>query len=81
MTVASVAVEATKFLFGMWDCTVDSYVGTDDFLLVPGILHVCRHTRTCDHTCLRIRTGVRDFRNEMPFARKNDPSRGTLNCL
>ena len=31
MTVASVAVEATKFLFGMCDCTVASDVGTGDF--------------------------------------------------
>ena len=44
MTVASVAVDATKFLFGTCDCTVDSDVGTDDFSLVPGKLQVCGHT-------------------------------------
>ena len=43
VTVVSVAVEATKFLLGTCDCTVDGDVGTDDFLLVPGILHVCGH--------------------------------------
>ena len=49
MTVVSVAVEATKFLFGMCDCTDDSDVGTDDFSLVPGILHVCGHAHVRSH--------------------------------
>ena len=40
MTVTDVAVAATKFLFGMCDRTIDSDVGTGDFLLVLGILHV-----------------------------------------
>ena len=38
MTVTSVAVATTKFLFGM---CVDSDVGTVDFSLVLEILHVC----------------------------------------
>ena len=41
MTVTSVAVAATKSLFGMRCCTVDIYVDTGDFSLVLGILHVC----------------------------------------
>ena len=49
VTVVSVAVEAIKFLFGMCDCMVDSDVGTDDFSLVPGSLHVCGHARVRSH--------------------------------
>ena len=41
VTVTSVAVAPMKFLFGMYDCTVDSNGGTGDFRLVLGILHVC----------------------------------------
>ena len=44
MTVTSVAVAATKFLFGMWDCAVDSDVGTGNFPPALGILYVCGHT-------------------------------------
>ena len=43
MTVNSVAVVIAKFLFGMCDCTVHSDVGTVDFSLVLGTLHMCRH--------------------------------------
>ena len=46
MTVTSVAVATTKFLFGMCDCTVDSDTQTGEFSLMLGILHVCR-TRAC----------------------------------
>ena len=49
MTVVSVAVEKTKFLFGMCDCTADSDVGTGDFSLMPGILHVCGHADVRSH--------------------------------
>ena len=41
VTVTSVAVVTMKFPFGMCDCTVTSDLGTDDFSLMPGILHVC----------------------------------------
>ena len=41
--MTGVAVATTKFLFGMCDCTVDIDVGTGDFSLVLGILHVCAH--------------------------------------
>ena len=44
VTVTSVAVATEKFLFGIGDCTVNSYVGTGNFLLVLGILHVCGHS-------------------------------------
>ena len=40
MTVTSVAVATTKSLFGKCNCTVDGDVGTGDFLLVLGILHL-----------------------------------------
>ena len=46
MTVTSVAVATTKFLFGMCHCTVDSNVGTDEFSLLLLILHVCGHAWT-----------------------------------
>ena len=41
VTVTSVAVATTKFLFGMCDRTIVSDVGTGDFSLVQGILRVC----------------------------------------
>ena len=41
MTVTSVAVATTKFLFGMCDGTVDSDVGTGNLLLLLEISHVC----------------------------------------
>ena len=43
MTVTGVEVAITKFLFGTCDCTLDSDVGTGDFSLVFGILHLCGH--------------------------------------
>ena len=43
MTVTSVAVATTTFLFGMCDCTVDSDIGMGDSSLVLGILHVSGH--------------------------------------
>ena len=43
MTVTCVAVVTAKFLFGMCNCTVDSDVGTGDFLLMLGIFHMCGH--------------------------------------
>ena len=43
VTVTIVAVATTKVLFGLCDCTVDSYVGTCDFSLMLRILHVCGH--------------------------------------
>ena len=45
VTVTSVAVVTTKFLFGMCNCTVGEDVGTGDFPLVLGILHACRHAQ------------------------------------
>ena len=49
MTVTSVAAATTKFLSGMCGCTVDSDVGTGDFSLVLGILHVCGHVQVRSH--------------------------------
>ena len=40
VTVNTLAVVTTKFLFGMYDCMVDNDVGTGDFPLELGILHV-----------------------------------------
>ena len=54
MTVTSVALVTTKSLFGMCDCTVDSDVGTGDFLLVLGILHVCGHAHVRSHVSLHM---------------------------
>ena len=51
VTVTSVAVATTKFLLGMYTCTVDSDVGTGVFSLVLEILHVL-DMRMCDRTCL-----------------------------
>ena len=39
--VTSVAVLTTQLLFAMYDCTIDSDVGTCDFSFVLGILHMC----------------------------------------
>ena len=39
----AVASATTKFLLGMCDCSIDSDVSTDDFLLVLGNLHICGH--------------------------------------
>ena len=56
VTVVSVAVETTKFLSGMCDCTVDSDVATGDFSLVPGILHVSPDTGWHSSHCYCFRT-------------------------
>ena len=45
MTVTSVAVTTTRFLFDMYDCTDDSDVGL-------GILHVCEHAQVRSHVSL-----------------------------
>ena len=52
LTVVSFADETTKFLFGMCDCTVDSDVGTGNFSLVLGILHVYGHAHVRLHVSL-----------------------------
>ena len=56
MTVASFAVELTKFVSGICDCSVDSDAGTGEILLVPGALHVYRHAiaraPNMDYKCL-----------------------------
>ena len=49
MTDISVALETTKFLFGICDCTVDSDVGRSDTLLGLGIL------QACERACVRSR--------------------------
>ena len=49
VTVTSVAVATTKFLFGMCDCAVDHDVGTGNFSIVKGLLHVCRHAHVRSH--------------------------------
>ena len=49
VTVTSVAVATTKFLFNMCGCTVAGDVGTGDFYLVLDILHVCGHTHARSH--------------------------------
>ena len=48
-TVNAVAVETTKFLFDMYDCTFDSDVGTCEFSLVLGILHMFGHEYPRSH--------------------------------
>ena len=64
VTVISIAVTTTKFLFGMCDCTVNNNVGTGDFSLVLGEFARV-DTRTCDRTCLRTWAGKRDnFRRD-----------------
>ena len=49
MTVTSVAIATTSFLFGTCDGTVNSDVGMDDFSLMWGILHMCGHTHLQSH--------------------------------
>ena len=48
MTLASIEVATTKFLFDMCNCTSDSDIGKGDFSLVLGNLHVCvrKHVRS-----------------------------------
>ena len=38
-----------KSIFSTCDCTVDSDVGTGDFLLIQGILHLYGHTHVRSH--------------------------------
>ena len=52
MTVPCLAVAIKKSLFGMCACTVDSDVGTGDFSLVLGILHVCGLAHVRSHVSL-----------------------------
>ena len=47
MTASSVLVGTTTF--SKYVCTVDSNVGTGDFSLVHGTLHVCGHARMQSH--------------------------------
>ena len=49
VTVNSAAVATTKFLSGMYDCTVHSDIGTDDFALMLGILHAYGHAHVGSH--------------------------------
>ena len=49
MSIASVEVVATKFIFDMRDCTVESDFGSDNFSPVLGILHVCGHVHVRSH--------------------------------
>ena len=42
VTVTSIAVVTTMFLFGMCNCMVDSDVGKGDLLPMLGILHICQ---------------------------------------
>ena len=56
VTVTSVAVVTTKFLFGICDCTVDSDVGKGDSFRAGAF--ACVDTCTCDRTCLRAWTGL-----------------------
>ena len=52
VTVSAVAVETMKFQFGISDCTVDSDVGTGNFLHVLGNLHVCGYAHVRSHMSL-----------------------------
>ena len=47
--VTSVAIMTTKFIFGMWGCTVDSNAGRGDLSLVLRILLVCGHAQMRSH--------------------------------
>ena len=49
MTVTSVAFATTYFLFGICNCTVNNDVGTGDFSLMQGILHVCGFVHVQSH--------------------------------
>ena len=49
MTVSSVAVATNKFKFDVCNCTVGNDVGTGDFSLVLGVLHVCGHAHVRSH--------------------------------
>ena len=49
VTVNTVAVATTKFLFGTCHCTFDSDIGTCEFSLVLGILHMFGHEHPRSH--------------------------------
>ena len=70
MTVISAEVVTTKFLFGMCDYTVNSDVGSDDFSLVLGILHVRTIVRIIDvpidFACANNRTNNRCRPENLP---------------
>ena len=50
--VTSVAVLTTQLLFAMYDCTIDSDVGTCDFHLCWEFC-ICAERKMCDHICSR----------------------------
>ena len=52
MTVASVAVATTEFLFDMCNCITDSDIGMGNFSLMLGILHMCGHTHVSSRVSL-----------------------------
>ena len=43
------AEATTEFLFRIYDCTVDSDVGTGNFSLMLGISLICGHTHVRSH--------------------------------
>ena len=49
MIATSFAVGATKFLFDIYNCTVDIDVGKGDFWLMLQILHMCGHAHMRSH--------------------------------
>ena len=49
VTITSVAVATTKFLFGMYDCTFDNNADTVHLSLVLLILHGCGHAHVRSH--------------------------------
>ena len=53
MTVSRVAVATNEFKFDVCNCTVGNDVGTGDFSLVLGVLHVCAIARVCGHGLLQ----------------------------
>ena len=74
MKVTSAAVATDKFLFGMCDCTANSDVGTGDFSLVLGNLHVCGHAHGRSHVsqgmdCIPKAKGLTCMQMNFPQAR------------
>ena len=64
MTVTSVTVATTKYLFGMYDYTVGSNVGTDEFSLVLRLLHGCGHAHVSPGIdCFLSNLSVLEFAN------------------
>ena len=51
MTITSVRVVTTRFLFGICDCMVASDVCMGDFSLLLEILHVCGDMYVQSHMC------------------------------